>query len=200
MSDGAAMRIAPIGIISAGDPEKAAKLAKIDASVSHWRDGIWGAQAVAAAISMAMVEAPIDEIIGAAAEVIPEDSWFSYTFNKGQEIVENADSLEEAWTPLHTEFRTTYKASVPEAISQAFALYKLLAGDFRNCVIYSGNFGRDADTIGAVVGALSGARNGVEKISDRWLEKVRYPTGTCLDFTEGQDLKQIAKDLAALIK
>jgi len=41
-SDGAAMRAAPIGIVCAGDLEKAARFAQIDAEVSHFRDGVWG--------------------------------------------------------------------------------------------------------------------------------------------------------------
>ncbi|MFC1997964.1 ADP-ribosylglycohydrolase family protein [Chloroflexota bacterium] len=40
--DGAAMRIAPVGIICAGNPQKAAEMAAIDAQISHDRDGIWG--------------------------------------------------------------------------------------------------------------------------------------------------------------
>ena len=40
-SDGTAMRIAPVGVICAGDPREAARLAAIDAQVSHARDGIY---------------------------------------------------------------------------------------------------------------------------------------------------------------
>ncbi|ACL69223.1 ADP-ribosylglycohydrolase family protein [Halothermothrix orenii] len=199
ISDGAAMRVTPIGIVCAGDPEKAARMAEVDACISHWRDGIWGAQAVAAAIAMAMVGASVDEIISAAYKVIPEDSWFKYAFKKALRIVESSNSIEEAWTPLHTELWSTYKAAVPEAISQAFALFKLSEGDFRKGVIYAGNFGRDADTIGAIVGALNGALNGAEEIPERWKEKTRYPTGTCLAFTEGMDVVKISKKLAELI-
>ena len=54
ISDGAAMRAAPIGIVAGGDIAKAAAWAEADASVSHFRDGIWGAQAVAAGVSRAM--------------------------------------------------------------------------------------------------------------------------------------------------
>ena len=58
--DGAAMRAAPFGIFAAGNPDQAAYLAGLDAEVSHYADGIWAAQAVAAAISVAMVGAPVD--------------------------------------------------------------------------------------------------------------------------------------------
>ena len=54
-SDGAAMRIAPVGVFCAGDPQEAARLAAVDAEVSHARDGIYCGQAVAAAVSVALV-------------------------------------------------------------------------------------------------------------------------------------------------
>lgn len=199
LSDGAAMRAAPIGIVAAGDVKEAVRLAEIDAAVSHWRDGIWGAQAVAAGVATAMVGGTVDQVLDAALSVVPQDSWFYYTFSKALNIVEDAGTIEDAWTPLHTELWTTYKAVVPEAVSQAFAIYKLSEGDFKRGVIYAGNFGRDADTIGAIVGALLGAGIGASKIPERWVEKTRYPSGTCLQFTKGKDLAKMAADLADLI-
>jgi ADP-ribosylglycohydrolase len=199
LSDGAAMRAAPIGIVSAGDPDRAARLAQVDACISHWRDGIWGAQAVAAAVAVAMVDGTVDEILDAAQAVVPEDSWFGHPLARALDIVERAPTIEDAWTPLHTELWTTYKAAVPEAVSQALALFKLSNGDFRRGVIYAGNFGRDADTIGAIVGALCGAKNGAARLPERWVEKTRHPTGTCLPFTAGLDVRDVAARLATLI-
>ena len=54
IDDGAAMRAVPFGIAGCGDPEEAARLAAIDASVSHDADGLWASQAVAASISRAL--------------------------------------------------------------------------------------------------------------------------------------------------
>ncbi len=198
-SDGAAMRVAPIGIVCAGDLDKAVHFAKIDAELSHFRDGVWGAQAVAAGVAQAMVGGSIENVIQAAKSVIPKDSWFYYTFTKAMSIVDQWGTFEASWMPLHTELWTTYKAAVPEAVSQAFALFRLSGGDFRKGVIYSGNFGRDADTIGAIVGSLLGAQVGANGIPPLWVEKTRYPTGTCLEFTKGKDLYGIAQELAALM-
>lgn len=200
ISDGAAMRAAPIGIAAAGDPLRAQALAAVDASVSHYRDGIWGAQAVAAAVAAAMVDGSSQEILAAAEAAMPPDSWFYAAYQRAMDIVDRAKCLEDAWTSLHTELWTTYKAAVPEAVVQALALFRLSGGDFRRGVIYSGNFGRDADTIGAIVGAILGAQQGAEAIPARWLAKTRYPTGTCLAFTKGKDLQEIAWALSDLIR
>lgn len=200
-SDGAAMRISPIGIICAGDPEKAAALAEIDASVSHFREGIWGAQAVAVAVSVAMADGSIDEIIEAAMHVVPEDSWLFYSMKKAMQIVDDSNGeFMDAWMPLHDELWTSYKALVPEAIAQAFGVLKLVNKDFKTGVIAAGNFGRDADTIAAVVGAILGAKYGASQIPERWIEKTRYPSGTCLQFANGIDIKEVGKKLSELIK
>lgn len=174
-SDGSAMRIAPIGIVCAGDPKRASELAEIDACLSHYREGIWGAQAVAAAVSIAMVNGTIDEIIDAAFSVVPKDSWLYYSMNRAMEIVEEANgSFLDAWMPLHDDLRTSYKAAVPEAVASAFGVLKLVNKDFRTGVVAAGNFGRDADTIGAIVGSILGAKFGASNMPSEWIEKTRY--------------------------
>jgi len=200
MSDGAAMRVTPIGIVSAGDPARAAQLAKIDAQISHWRDGIWGAQAVAVAVSIAMVGGTVTEIFDEVLKVVPPDSWFHFNLTKAIRIVENSESIETAWMPLHQELWTEYKAAVPEAVSQALAIFKATNGNFRNGIIYGGNFGRDADTIAAIIGGINGALIGASKIPQRWIEKTRYPSGTCLSFAKGLDIAQVASELAELMR
>lgn len=199
-SDGAAMRIAPIGIICAGDSARAAVLGSIDACISHFREGIWGAQAVAVAVSIAMVDGTIDEIIEATLKSIPEDSWLYYSMKKALEIVDNAKGeFMDAWMPLHDELWTSYKASVPEAVAAAFGVLKLANKDFRTGLVVAGNFGRDADTIAAIVGAILGAKYGSSQMPEVWVEKTRYPSGTCLSFTKGLDIKEVAQKLSELI-
>ncbi len=200
MSDGAAMRITPIGIISAGNPAKAAQLAEIESCLSHWREGIWGAQAVAASISVAMVSEDLDKIIDAAINVIPDDTWFKYSMETAFNIIDKYKVLEDIWMPLHKALWSKYKAVVPEAVTSAFAVLKMTGGDFKKGVIYGGNFGRDSDTIAAIVGAVSGAMNGAKSIPEKWKGKTRYPTGTCLPFTKGLDIFQISQDLTRFIK
>ncbi len=198
-SDGAAMRSAPMGIVAAGDPELAAELARIDAEISHARDGVWGAQAVAAAVAVAITGASVDEIIAEARKWAPEGSWFKHSFDTAFDILEKYDhSIEDSWMPLHQAIRCEYKASVPEAVVSAFAVFKLTAGEFKQGMIYAGNFGRDTDTIGAIVGALSGASLGIEGIPETWIEKVRKPHGTCLQFAAKRELFEVAQILTTL--
>ncbi|MGE5678164.1 MAG: ADP-ribosylglycohydrolase family protein [Pseudomonadota bacterium] len=200
MSDGSAMRIAPVGVICAGDPERAAAMAEIDASISHYADGIWGAQAVAAAVSIAMVDGTMDEIIDAAMKAIPKDSWLYASMVAAFDIVDKAKgSIIDAWMPLHDTLRASTWATTAEAIPSAFASLKMAHSEFKTGVILAGNFARDADTIGAVAGAILGAKYGLNAIPAHWVEKTRYPSGTCLTFTKGIDLIKIGEQLADLI-
>lgn len=201
MSDGTAMRIPPVGIICAGDPKRAIELAAIDASISHAGDGIWGAQAVAAAVAVAMVDGTFEEIFAAAMAPIPKDSWLYYSMNAAFRIIEEADgNILDCWMPLHDELRASTWATTAEAIPAAFACLALSHADFRSGLVLAGNFARDADTIGAVAGAILGAKYGLAAIPQRWVEKVRYPSGTCLQFTKGLDVCAMGEQLAALIK
>ena len=119
---------------------------------------------------------------------------------KALTIVDGEKQLEDVWKPLHDALWTEYKSVAPEAVVAAFAILKMTQGDFRRGIIYSGNYGRDADTISAIVGAISGAMNGMKSIPPSWAEKVRVTTGVCLPFTKGMDLLDVASQLAELIR
>jgi len=200
LSDGAAMRVTPIGIACAGDPERAMALAEIDARISHSRDGLWSAQAVAAAVAVAMAGASADEAYQAAIDATPPDSWMRFTLTQALGIIKEKQTLEASWKPLHDALWTEYKSVAPEAVASALAIVKLTEGDFKRGIIYSGNFGRDADTISAIVGAISGAMNGMGSIPPHWIDKVRLTTGVCLPFTKGMDLFAVSAQLADLVK
>jgi len=199
-SDGAAMRVTPIGIACAGDPDRAARLAAIDASISHDRNGIWGAQAVAAAVAVAMTGASTEQIASTARSYIPDDSWLGRWFDIAMDIVDQSDGdLWKAWSPLHLRLRAEYRASCAEAISETFAVFKLTKGEFVEGVLAASNFGRDSDTLAAIVGAMAGAKNGLSVIPEEWINKVRRPTGRCLSFTSTLDIQEVAWELSKII-
>lgn len=199
LSDGAAMRVTPAGIVAAGDPLEAMRLAGIDAQISHWRDGIWGAQAVAAGVSAAMAGGTVDQVFQAALDATPADSWSHQTLSRARSIIEEKRTLEGAWMPLHHALWSEYKAVAPEAVAEAFSVFMLVGGDFRRGIVYAGNWGRDADTIAAIVGALCGAMHGMSAIPESWVEKVRIAHGACLPFSRGLDIFTVAEELAGLV-
>lgn len=199
--DGVAMRIAPVGIVWAGEPQKAAQMAAIDGQISHSADGIWAGSAMAASVAAAMVDASVDEIIAAGTQQIPQDSWLGRRMALALKICDEEKTIFDAWERLHNELWTPQHSAAPEAVPQAYAVFKLLGDQgFRACVVAGSNFGRDADTLGAMLGALCGAKYGIEAIPDGWIDRIRKPRGICLPFAAQYDLVELAEQLSELIR
>ncbi len=196
--DGAAMRIAGVGVFCAGDPEEAARLAEIDARISHDLDGVYAAQAVAASTAVAMVDGSIEEIVETGRRFMPKGSWLEHATKVAMDICDRAGSIEKAYRELHTELWTPEHAASAEAVPQMYAIFRLTGGDFRTGLLWSANFGRDADTISALTCSLNGALNGVGVIPSDWVEQVRRAAAVCLEFTRDEDLVTLGEELAAL--
>ncbi len=194
--DGAAMRAVPFGIAAAGNPDEAARLAGIDAAVSHDKDGLWAAQAIAASIAVAITGAEVGEVIAAGRRFIPEDSWLGRRMNTALTIVNDIEDPFVMYEKLHTELWTPRHSVSPEAIPQIYALYKMSEGDFQQGFRLAANFGRDADTITALVLALCAAGSGMEGIPAVWVEQARHPAGVCLPFAADDDMVDLGKRLA----
>jgi ADP-ribosylglycohydrolase len=175
-------------------------MAELEAQISHHADGIWAAQAVAASIAVAMVDGSVDQIVEAGLSMIPDDSWLGRAMARAMHICDRQGTIEDAWEPLHTEFWTPSHSVSAEAIPQIYAILRLTGADFRRAMFWGGNFGRDADTIGAVLGAISGALHGEGIIPPSWTERVRQPAGVCLKFAAKEDIVSLADQLAALIR
>ena len=146
-----------------------------------------------------MVDGGIDEIIAAGLACIPDDSWLGRWMARGLAICKEAADLASVWDRLHDELWTVVRCSNPEALAETYAIFKLTGGNFEEGVIAAANFGRDADTLAALVGALAGARQGASAIPPAWIEKTRRPVGQCLPFAADLDIVEVAADLAALI-
>jgi len=196
--DGAAMRASPHGILRAGDPEGAARLAAADAAVSHDADGIWAAQAVAASVAAAMADASVDEIVAEGGRRLPEGSWIRAAMDTAMAICDAKPDIEEAYEELHTRLWTPEHATAPEAIPQVYAILRLTGGSLRRGLLWSANFGRDADTICGLVCSMSGALHGLESFPPAWVAAVRKPSGVCLEFAAEHDMVDLARALVAL--
>ena len=198
VDDGAAMRVSPIGVYRAGDPAGAARLAEIDACISHDADGIWAAKAVAASVASAIASADVGEIVEAGLRQFPPGSWIARTMAIAMGICDAKADIEEAFEELHTRLWTPEHATAPEAIPQVYAIFRLTGGDFRRGLLWSANFGRDADTICGLVCSFSGAMRGIEAFPADWVERVRRASGVCLDFSQDEDIVELSRELVAL--
>ena len=69
---------------------------------------------------------------------------------------------------FHRTFRQPVACDSRETVPAAFGLLALAGGEAQRCVEYAANFGRDTDTIGAMVGSISGALAGARSLPARW--------------------------------
>jgi ADP-ribosylglycohydrolase len=197
-SDGTAMRIAPVGVFCAGDPREAARLAAIDAQVSHARDGIYCGQAVAAAVAAALVESSWEAVIEAGLGAIPSGSWSARTIIRAVEIARRAPDLPSAVDQLYKEislFHYPWADVAPEATALAFGVLAAARGEYVDAVLAGVNVGRDADTIAAMAGGIAGALHGAEAVPERWRTRINRVRGHCIKAVAGTDLAELAEAL-----
>jgi len=198
-SDGSAMRVAPLGAYAAGDPAEAARLAGIDAQVSHARDGIWCGQAVAAATSAGTTASDWQEVVRAGIQATPPSSWSRRMIEKAIAVASGTGTREERLDELERRiaiFHYPWADVAPEATALAFGVFAIAEGDYAESVLGGVNIGRDADTIGAMAGAMAGALGGIDAIPGEWKDRIGRLRGSCIAAMAGVDLRKLADRIA----
>lgn len=180
-TNGAAMRVAPIGIVHPGDFGGALRDA-VEASLpTHGTQaGISAATTVACAIAEAMreeatVESVLERAMAGAVQGREHGAWV-WTAPIERRIALALRLVHEA-TDERAALRALYDyvgvdLTVVESVPTAFGLIELAGGDPMRAVIYAANIGGDTDTIGAIAGAVCGALRGVEAVDGELLRQV----------------------------
>ncbi|MCP2354927.1 ADP-ribosylglycohydrolase [Nonomuraea thailandensis] len=197
-SDGLAMRAAPYGVFCPGDPAEAARLVEQDGLVSGSGEGILGGRAVAGAVAAAMGGATPREVVLAALSVVPADSWTARNVVRACEALDAADAAEvvEALHRAVVVRHYPWTDVAPEAVALAMAAFLAGDGDVEAAVTFGVGLGRDADTIGAIAGAIAGASRGERGVPARWAARIGPVTGKCLPVVAGRHVLDVADELA----
>ncbi|MDR3577682.1 MAG: ADP-ribosylglycohydrolase family protein [Anaerolineaceae bacterium] len=182
-TNGGAMRVAPVGIFYHGRIDQAIEAAIASARPSHGsRPGLASTAAVAAAIAAAVEgSAKAREVMAAAlrgAEAgekegfdIPAPSVAARIRLAIELVDQNREkSLEEISYILYQYIGAGMKSY--ESIPLSLGIFYAAGGDYQTGLLAAINIGDDADTNGAIVGALCGAFSGSEKINPAWIEKI----------------------------
>jgi ADP-ribosylglycohydrolase len=200
-SDGLAMRSAPFGIVWPGEPLRAADLAERDGTVSHDGEGILAGRMVAAAVAVALAGAPLEAVLEGALSAVPADSW---CFRSTKACVAVARESSDVWSALPAlltaaALRRYYWTDIgPEAVGLAFGLVAASNGDPESAILGGVNIGRDADTIAAIAGAVTGAMAGEARLPVEWVRRIGPARGTCIAAVRGMSIRETALALAGL--
>lgn len=200
-SDGLAMRVAPLGIVAAGDTNAAARLAGEDGAVSHSGEGIHAGVAIAVAVAAAMAGADAQSAFSAALVAVPEDSWTGRNLHTARDLVQRESDQDRLAIALNESLAVTdyYWADLaPEAVALALAAVLAGGGAFEASTLFAVNLGRDADTIAAMAGCVAGAISGVHGIPAEWVEALQPVEGSCIRAMAGIHPLDVADRLAAL--
>ena len=165
--NGAAMRIAPIALLDGLDLKKLREDCRAAAVMTHDNpDAVAGAQAVAYAVARAARgDLASHDLIRDTAAFIGQCAVTDRLYMASRFLDAGMD-IEEALARLGTS------GYVVETVASAFFSFLRTPGDFEETVSRAVGGGFDADTTGAVAGALSGAYNGLDAIPVRWRQGV----------------------------
>lgn len=159
--NGAAMRVAPFGLIFSEDPERLRKIVYEQSSITHSHIlAKEGAAILAYGVGLALRYEK--DILQTLIEFTKEE-----LLRKKLEKIDILIKKKEDRERIVRELGNGIEAinSVPTA------LFSFLSTDsFEESLLYAVSLGGDADTIGAMTGALSGACYGKGSIPERWLK------------------------------
>ena len=152
-------------MVSPGDPEKAADLAKRAASVSHDGEAVYGAQIIAAMEAEAFVENDITKLIETGKKLIPRTS----TIFKAIEDIQNWHSQNKDWLSTRGLISEKYGYDkFPGAChivpNHSLIIMALLHGDgnFQESMKIINTSGWDTDCNAGNLGCLLGIKNGLD--------------------------------------
>lgn len=196
--DGALARAVPIGVFHAGNPVKAARLAGIEASVTNAEDGVWAAQALAAAVSLACAGKPADELLEESMAFLPAASLTRSKVDEAMAIVKHPGSLFSFLPELQNRVLNreySYGNAAPETLALAFAVVKTEGRDFERAVLGAASIGKAADSLPGAVGAVAGAMTGEDVTGDTWLAAVSRLKGICIPALAGANYLELTDRL-----
>jgi len=166
--NGAAMRIAPVGLFFWNDHARLREVAYLSSRITHSHVlGMEGAALQAMAIALAVAENP--------AMPLSSQSFLSRLINFATEDVYRTKIAQFSTLLGQPEDRQEVVNRLGHGI-EAFnsiptAIFAFLAHpqDFVSTVIYAVSLGGDTDTIASMAGAIAGAYLGIDGLPSQWL-------------------------------
>ncbi|UYQ61568.1 ADP-ribosylglycohydrolase family protein [Streptomyces peucetius] len=185
---GAAMYMAPVGLVNAANPA-AAYAEAVDIAGAHQSSygreaaGVFAAAVAAAclpgATPLSVVEAAValakdgtQAAIEAVAEAAARYSDFESALMPLRAAVAPFDTVGPDYRAPSLGARRPSRLHSIEELPIALGMLLVGDGDYRRTVLSSVNYGRDCDSIATMAGAIAGALNGTAAVPAEWAERV----------------------------
>ncbi|MFF3836941.1 ADP-ribosylglycohydrolase family protein [Streptomyces sp. NPDC001930] len=185
---GAAMYMAPVGLVNAAHPE-AAYAEALDIAGAHQSSyGREAAGVFAAAVAAACVPGATPASVVDTALSLAKDGTRA-AIEAVAEVADRHRDFESALTPLRTAVapfdsvgpdyrspslgaRRPSRLHAIEELPIALGMLLVGEGDYRRTVLGSVNYGRDCDSIATMAGAVVGALHGEQAVPAEWAKRV----------------------------
>ncbi|HEY8454097.1 MAG TPA: ADP-ribosylglycohydrolase family protein [Actinopolymorphaceae bacterium] len=196
---GAAMYVAPIGIVNAADPDSAYAEA-IDVAGAHQSSyGREAAGVFAASVAAAMApDATVDSVVSTALRLAKDgtraaidavtqaasrlDHWTEAVESGAlRDAIRPYDTVADTYRDQGLGARRPSRLHSIEELPLALAFLVLAKGDWEQTVFGAVNYGRDADSIAGMGGALAGALGGRRVVPDHLVDAVSTASRTDLE-------------------
>jgi ADP-ribosylglycohydrolase len=205
---GAAMYMAPVGAVNAGNPAGAyAEALEVAAphQSSYGREaaGVFAAAVAAAFLPGATAASVVDEALAlakdgtrAAIEAVCEaaagyDDW-EQALGPLREAVAPFDTVGPHYREPSLGARRPSRLHSVEELPVALGMLVVAGGSYAPAVLGSVNYGRDCDSIATMSGAIAGALGGAAAVPERWSAEVARASRL--------DLRGPAGELAAVAR
>ncbi|MFH8927933.1 ADP-ribosylglycohydrolase family protein [Streptomyces pristinaespiralis] len=205
---GAAMYMAPVGLVNAADPA-AAYAEAIDIAGAHQSSyGREAAGVFAAAVAAACMPGATPASVVEAATALAKDGTQAAIESVAEAAARYSD-FESALVPLRAAVapfdtvgpdyrapslgaRRPSRLHSIEELPIALGMLLVNDGDYRRTVLASVNYGRDCDSIATMAGAIAGAMSGEAAVPEEWARQVAEASRV--------DLHAPAAELAAVAR
>jgi hypothetical protein len=209
---GAAMYMAPVGIVNAGDPAGAYAEAADLAGAHQSSYGREAAAVFAAAVAAAMAPgATVDDVLGAALDLAHDGTGAAIAAVVGavdvganwrtsltamRDAVRPFDTVGEDYRNPDPDARRPSRTKSIEELPVALGLLAVTGGDVAGTILGATNYGRDSDSIATMGGAIAGALGGADAVPADWRETVGRESRLDLAAT-GLTMAEVATEIFA---
>ena len=165
---GADIRSDPWGYAAPGYPEKAASMAWTDASISHRRNGIYGAMYFSAAIAAAFALGDPMAALEAALSEIPADCVLAREVRWALDTADSFKDYRQARAMADERYAGMHRIHTINNAALTIWGLAIGGGDFTKVIGETVAMGLDNDCTAATAGSIYGAAYGKDAIPERW--------------------------------